>query len=147
MYKNILIATDGSRTSRKMVQEGVKLAKALDARVTGVHVYPAHFGLTYGNVGVIDARTQARLRAIARKEGERHLEQVRQAAERAGVACETLLLERDQVWKAIIDTARKRRCDVILMAAHSRGPLARLVLGSETNKVLMNSKIPVLVYR
>src|SRR5690554_4835373 len=115
MYKNLLIATDGSRSSRKMVQEGVKLAKALDARIVGVHVYPAHFGLNYGNVGVIDARTQARLRGIARKEGERYLEQVREAAQRAGVPCETLLIEHDQIWKAIIDTARKRRCDVILM--------------------------------
>lgn len=147
MFKRILVATDGSPASRKMLKQGMKLAQSLEAEVVVVHVYPAHFGLNYGNLSVLEKSTQKRLREAARREGEKFLEQAGAAAEQAGVACQTVLLEHDYAWKGIISTARKHRCEVIMMAAHSRRGLSALVLGSETNKVLMNSKIPVLVYR
>lgn len=147
MFKNILIATDGSRNCRKMLKEGVKLAKSTGAKITAVHVYPAHFGISYGNLSVLDEQTQNRLRKISRREGEKYLDDACAAAERAGVDCEPALLEHDNAWQGIIGTARKKRCDVIMMAAHGRRGLSALVLGSETNKVLVNSKIPVLVYR
>lgn len=147
MFKNILIATDGSGLSKKAVKEGVRLAKSLGVRIIAVHVYPAHFGLSYGNLSVIDERTQDRLRKQAREEGARYLEQACAAAEAAGVECERVLLENDSPWKGIVNTARRKRADLIMMAAHGRKGLSALVLGSETNKVLVNSKIPVLVYR
>ena len=50
-------------------------------------------------------------------------------------------------YQGIIDAARKKKCDLILMASHGRGELATLILGSVTQKVLAHSKIPVLVYR
>lgn len=147
MFKHILIATDGSRLSAKAVKEGVRLAKSLGAKIAAVHVYPSHFGISYGNLGIIDAQTQNRLRKRARAEGEKYLERACAAAEAAGVACERVLLENDQPSKGIIGAARRKRCDLIMMAAHGRRGLSALVLGSETNKVLVNSRIPVLVYR
>ena len=65
----------------------------------------------------------------------------------AGVECQTLHTEHEQVYQAIIEAAEARRCDLIVMASHGRRGVSAVVLGSETVKVLTHSKIPVLVYR
>ena len=69
------------------------------------------------------------------------------AANSAGVACDVLHVEHEQVYQAIIDAAEARRCDLIVMASHGRRGVSAVVLGSQTVKVLTHSKIPVLVYR
>jgi len=69
------------------------------------------------------------------------------AAKSAGVVCETLHVEHEQVYQAIIEAAEARKCDLIVMASHGRRGVSAVVLGSETVKVLTHSKIPVLVYR
>jgi nucleotide-binding universal stress UspA family protein len=69
------------------------------------------------------------------------------AANSAGVACEVLHVEHEQIYQAIIDAASARSCDLIVMASHGRRGVSAVVLGSETVKVLTHSKIPVLVYR
>ena len=68
-------------------------------------------------------------------------------AKSAGVVCDPLHVEHEQVYQAIIEAAEARRCDLILMASHGRRGVSAVVLGSETVKVLTHSKIPVLVYR
>jgi nucleotide-binding universal stress UspA family protein len=68
-------------------------------------------------------------------------------AEAAGVPCRTLSTTNEHPWRGIIRAAETKRCDVIVMASHGRRGLAGLLLGSETNKVLTHSKIPVLVCR
>ena len=78
---------------------------------------------------------------------EKVLGAVSAAAKSAGVVCETLRVEHEQVYQAIIDAASARRCDLIVMASHGRRGVSAVVLGSETVKVLTHSKIPVLVYR
>ena len=70
-----------------------------------------------------------------------------EAAAAAGVPCETVYLTHDRPWEAIIETAEQRGCDLIVMASHGRAGVSAVVLGSETNKVLTHSKIPVLVCR
>ncbi len=65
----------------------------------------------------------------------------------AGVDCDVLHVEHEQIYQAIIDAAEARRCDLIVMASHGRRGVSAVVLGSETVKVLTHSKIPVLVYR
>ena len=141
MPKHILVPTDGSRLSKKVVKEAIALAKALRAKVTGVHAFPANFGIA------IDARTQDQLRKQAQADGTRYLDDMEAAARSARIRFDRLLLKNDDPWRAIIGAARKQRCDLIMMAAHGRRGLAAIVLGSETNKVLVHSKIPVLVYR
>ena len=69
------------------------------------------------------------------------------AAQAAGVACETVQVEHEHPYEAIINTAASRGCDLIVMASHGRHGIAALVLGSETFKVLTHCKIPVLVHR
>jgi len=78
---------------------------------------------------------------------EKVLSMVSDAAKAAGIACETLHVEHEHAYQAIIDAAEARRCDLIVMASHGRRGVSAVVLGSETVKVLTHSKIPALVYR
>ena len=83
----------------------------------------------------------------ARAYAETVLGIVSAACKSAGVVCDTLHVEHEQVYQAIIEAAEARRCDLIVMASHGRRGVSAVVLGSETVKVLTHSKIPVLVYR
>ena len=73
------------------------------------------------------------------------LSHVAEAAQKAGVRCETVQLEHDQSYEAIIKTAEDKGCDLIVMASHGRSGISAVLLGSVTNKVLTHTKIPVLV--
>jgi hypothetical protein len=69
------------------------------------------------------------------------------ATQAAGVECETIQVEHEHPYQAIIDTADAKGCDLIVMASHGRHGISAIVLGSETVKVLTHCKIPVLVHR
>jgi nucleotide-binding universal stress UspA family protein len=145
MFKHILIPTDGSELSRSAITTGVAVAKACSARVTGITVVVplADFGV--GEFGsVADPEPYSRDSAANAK---RALAVVSDAAAQTHVSAETVQLAHDKPWQAIIDTAASKGCDLIVMASHGRRGLDALVLGSETNKVLTHSKIPVLVTR
>ena len=145
MFKHILIPTDGSDLSRKAVRYGVQLAKASGAKVTALTVTDPYLAATMDAVlipvGEEDYEEQSRLLA------ERAMEQVKMAADAAGVPCETIREVHDQPYRAIIDAAHALNCDLIVMASHGRRGISALLLGSETVKVLTHSTIPVLVYR
>jgi len=70
---------------------------------------------------------------------------VAHAAQQAGLSCDTIQVDNEQPYKAIIATAADRGCDLIVMASHGRSGLSAIVLGSVTNKVLTHTKTPVLV--
>ena len=145
MFKHILIPTDGSVLSMKAVKSAVALAKETGAKVTVLTVIEPS-----GLVGTDSRRVAATRQAYERQvrdNAERELYDAERGAKKQGVACVTVLQEHTQPYQAIIDTATKRRCDLIAMASHGRGGVAALVLGSVTNKVLTHSRIPVLVYR
>jgi nucleotide-binding universal stress UspA family protein len=72
---------------------------------------------------------------------------IQEAAKAAGVHCEAISVTSDQPHEAIIQVAKKRGCDLIMMASHGRKGVQGMLLGSETHKVLTHSRIPVLVYR
>lgn len=147
MFKHILVPTDGSEISEKAITAAVALAKALRARVTAFHMYPSNFGVYHGEGAWVDNRLHDDLRAAAEEEGKKYLNRVESAANTAQVPCERVLRQGEAPWNGIIQTAERNGCDLIVMAAHGRGGVAALVLGSQTNKVLTHSKIPVLVYR
>jgi nucleotide-binding universal stress UspA family protein len=75
------------------------------------------------------------------------LDWVKKSAEDAGVACDVVFERNDSPYEAIIHVAEQKGCDLIMMASHGRKGVGALVLGSETQKVLTHSKIPVLVVR
>ncbi|HVI13085.1 MAG TPA: universal stress protein [Pseudolabrys sp.] len=145
MYKHILIPTDGSELSKKAVDQGIGLAKALNAKVTAVTVSePFHvFAVEPGMVTDTPDEYKKRIAAVAAK----YLEAAKNAATTAGVPCDVVQVEHEHPYETIIDTARKRGCDAIVMASHGRRGVSAVVLGSETVKVLTHSNIPVVVVR
>ena len=145
MFKHILIPTDGTDLSRKAVIYGVQLAKTVGARVTAITVSEPYHVASMD--AVLVAETPDEHEAQTARVAERALEQVRMAAEAAGVGVETVREVHDQPYRAIIDCARARGCDLVVMASHGRRGVAALLVGSETTKVLTHSTVPVLVYR
>jgi len=145
MFKHILIPTDSSDLSRKAILYGVQLAKESGAKVTAITVTDPYRAATMDTVLIPidegDYEEQARILS------ERAMQQVKIAAEAAGVKCQTLREIHDQPYRAIIDAAHALGCDLIVMASHGRRGISALLLGSETVKVLTHSTVPVLVYR
>ena len=145
MYTNILIATDGSELAGKAVQHGIALAKRIGAKATGLTVLPPFHILTTDTRMIED--TPAAYQARMQNHAEQTLGAVARAAQTAGVVCETIQVEHEHPYRAIIDIAELKGCDLIVMASHGRHGVSALVLGSETVKVLTHCKIPVLVHR
>jgi nucleotide-binding universal stress UspA family protein len=145
MFKHILIPTDGADLSRKAVIYGIQLAKTVGAKVTAITISEPYHVASMD--AVLVAETPDEHEAQTARIAERALEQVRMAAEAASVEVETVRDIHDQPYRAIIDCARARRCDLIVMASHGRRGVAALLVGSETTKVLTHTAIPVLVYR
>jgi nucleotide-binding universal stress UspA family protein len=145
MFRNILIATDGSDLAAKVVEQGVLFAKEIGAKITAVTVTePFHFLSVSPNQLQY---TPIEYKKHAESQAHKVLGVVSAAAKSAGVDCDTLHVEHELVYQAIIEAATARRCDLIVMASHGRRGVSAVVLGSETVKVLTHSKIPVLVYR
>jgi len=145
MFKHILLPTDGSILSEKSVKQGIRMAKQLGASVTAVHVTPKVHGYDYP-LQMLTASNDS-IRDNDERRAEECLHFARKAAAGAAVTCNTLHLVSDQPYKAIVNIAKKKACDLILMASHGRRGLEGFLLGSETQKVLTHSTIPVLVYR
>ena len=145
MYTNILIPTDGSELAGKAVQHGIALAKRIGAKVTALTVLLPFHVFTTDTQMIEDTPAQYRVRM--HEHAEKTLGAVGQAAQAAGVACETVHLEHEHPYRAIIETAESKGCDLIVMASHGRHGISAIVLGSETVKVLTHCKIPVLVHR
>jgi nucleotide-binding universal stress UspA family protein len=148
MFKHILLPTDGSKLSDRAIQRGIELAESLGARVTSLHVIPefrimADESFVLPNTVDIKRRYEKESKARAQK----LLDRIGERASAAGVKYEGIAVTGDVPYEQIIEAAKKRKCDLILMASHGRRGLSGLLLGSETSKVLTHSKIPVLVVR
>ena len=149
MYKHILIPTDGSALSDKAVEAAIKLAKLLGARITAFHAmepYPLQGAYAAEASGV--AELQPDIFAERSEEyAKRVLDAVARAAAATNVPCTTKYATSRAASQAIIEEAGREKCDLIVMASHGRRGLEGFLLGSETQKVLTHSTIPVLVYR
>ena len=145
MYTNMLIATDGSELAGNAVQHGIALAMRIGAKVTVITVSPPFHVFTTDTQMIED--TAAQYQARMQQRAEKILGAVAHLSQAAGVACETVHVEHEHPYQAIIDTAASRGCDLIVMASHGRRGISAIVLGSETVKVLTHSKIPILVHR
>jgi nucleotide-binding universal stress UspA family protein len=145
MYQHILLPTDGSELSNKAIPQGIELAKSIGARVTGIHVSATFHTLSIDPLLVTDRADD--YEADARTIGQEYLAVIEFAALAAGVPYEGVHVLHDHPYEAILDEAKQRGCDLIVMASHGRRGVAALVLGSETHKVLTHGTIPTLVYR
>jgi len=145
MYTNMLIPTDGSELAGKAVEHGIALAKRIGAKVTALTVLPPFHTFTTDTQMIEDTPAQYKIRV--HDYAEKTLGAVVRATQAAGVACETVQVEHEHPYRAIIDIAEAKRCDLIVMASHGRHGVSAIVLGSETVKVLTHCKVPVLVHR
>jgi nucleotide-binding universal stress UspA family protein len=145
MFKHLLVPTDGSALSDSAIQMAVTLARESGAKVTALHVIPEFHVLAYGTEMLAD--TEDRFIQVTRQHAENYLAVVTRAATQAGVECDTVARNHAHPYEAIISVAEQRDCDLIVMASHGRGGMRAMLLGSETQKVLTHSAIPVLVVR
>lgn len=145
MYKHILIPTDGSELAWKAVQSGMAFAKEIGAKITVLTVTVPFHVFTLDPQVVEDTADQYKKRVQA--DTAKLFGDVARAAKAAAIACETVQVEHEHPYQAIIETAKTKSCDLIVMASHGRRGVTAIVLGSETVKVLTHSKIPVLVHR
>ena len=127
MYRHILILTDGSELAERGVAHGLALAKFVGAKVSAINVVEPLFAVTGDFASALD--------------------HVANAAKQAGVSCETIQAENVPPHEAIIATAEKKGCDLIVMSSHGLSGFSMLLIGSVTNKVLTSAKTPVLVCR
>lgn len=147
MFKNILVPIDGSRLSKKATKKAISLAKSLGAKVTGFHVTPEYKFNYYSEYIPTNYVPIEELEAHAETIAMGYLGKLQSACEAAGVKCNVSYVTSDFPAEAILKAADKHKCDLIAMASHGRTGLVKLMLGSETQKVLANAKIPVLVLR
>lgn len=147
MFKHILVPTDGSQLSQDTARRAVSFAKEAGAKVTAFFAKPEYPVAYFGEGALIDPTTPEKFAELADQQAADYLGAVRKMCEETGVECDTLATTSDVPYEAIIDAADKAGCDLIFMASHGRRGLSGFLLGSETNKVLTHSRIPVLVYR
>ena len=148
MYANILLSTDGSDVARKGVKQGIALAKALNAKVTVITVTePMYIDYGGGHAGgYIPSQEEVDNYEAASKAGAgKVLDGARAMAKQIGIAAEFLHVTNVHPATAIVETAKSRGCDLIVMATHGRRGLRKLFLGSQTSEVLVNGSVPVLV--
>lgn len=145
MFKHILLPTDGTEFSEAAIDAGLQFAKGIGAKVTGFFVKPELHTFSY------QVEVPEETQALFERECKAHVDQVlanfAQAAISAGVVYDQASATSDHPYQAIVKAATEKGCDLILMASHGRKGVQGLLLGSETQKVLTHTKIPVLVYR
>ena len=144
MFRKILLPTDGSDLSSTAIGAGLEFAKALNASVVGLTVVEPY---SYSTLSEYRPETLEAFEARNAQAAEQRLAPLVQAAKDAKVPCETVTVKSFSPYEAIIETATKHGCDVIFMASHGRRGLSAVLLGSETQKVLTHSTIPVMVFR
>ena len=145
MYKCILVPTDGTEFCQRAIQHAVSLAKILQAKIVGVTVtMPLHTAIPRV---LIPDHLKAIVHAETVKVANEHLAAVEQAAKAAGVPVETVSKSHDHPWEGIVEASKEKACDLIVMGSHGRRGISSMVLGSETQRVLTHSAVPVLVVR
>lgn len=147
MFKHILVPTDGSQLSTDTVMRAISFAKEAGAKITFFFAKPDYPVAFYGEGALIDPTTPEKFAEMADRQASEILNTCEGLAKAEGVACSVLAMTNEVPYEAIIDAAERSGCDLIFMASHGRRGISGLLLGSETQKVLTHSKVPVLVYR
>jgi nucleotide-binding universal stress UspA family protein len=145
MFKTILVPTDGSALAGKAIDAALKFAKEVGGNIVAISVSEPHpYALLsdsdfFGNTHSFEEKAQDVAKDLVQK--------VAEAASLAGVPCKVVVAHSYRPYEEMLKAARAYSCDAIFMASHGRTGLGGLFLGSETQKVLAHSTIPVVVYR
>jgi len=144
MFQRILVPTDGSEITQKSIASALSLAASLGARV---YVLSVKEPFPYSAISEMQPTPPQEFFEAQERIAASRVADVASLAEAQGVVCETHTIEALHPWEAIIEHAEQKACDLIVMASHGRRGVTALLLGSETQKVLTHTKIPVLVVR
>jgi nucleotide-binding universal stress UspA family protein len=147
MYKRILVATDGSALSKKAVTSAIELAALTGAELVALKVVPRYPQSYFEGGLALQAAEIGRVEKQWAEDGQAIVDAVQKDALASGVKTKAVTVKSDLVSEAVIASAKKHKCDLIVMASHGRRGIKRLLLGSETQLVLTHSHIPVLVLR
>jgi nucleotide-binding universal stress UspA family protein len=147
MYGKILIATDGSSLSKKAVTNGLALAESLGSEVVIVRVVGRYTSSYFEGGYVLPSEDIERIEKQWSDEAQASLDVMKKLAIRVDITAKTLVVRASNVAEAIISTATKNKCHLIVMSSHGKRGIKGILLGSETQHVLTHSKIPVLVLR
>ena len=144
MFKRILVPTDGSDITNKAVTTAVALAKSVGAQLYTISVKEP---FPYSAISEMQPEPPQAFYDAQERVAVARLKGVTDACAAAGVACEAASVEALHPWEAIIEHAGRVNADLLVMGSHGRRGVSALLLGSETQKVLTHSKLPVLVVR
>ena len=148
MYANILLSTDGSDVAKKGVAHGLALAKSLNAKVAVITItepLPVDYGSGHAGGWIPSQEEFDRFDEACKERAGKVLDEARAMAEQIGISAELLHVPDAHPATAIIETAKSRSCDLIVMASHGRRGIRKLLLGSQTSEVLVDGSVPVLV--
>jgi nucleotide-binding universal stress UspA family protein len=147
MFRHILVPTDGSELSQETVRQAVTFAREAGATITAFYAKPEYPVTYYGEGVLIDTTSPEKFAELAETQAQEILGHVTDLCQEAGVPCNKATTTSDVPHEVIVEAAMNNGCDLIFMSSHGRRGLTRLLLGSETQKVLTHSTIPVLVFR
>jgi len=145
MYRNVLVATDGSDFATSAVKHAASIARAFDAQLTIVTV--ALLGPVVDSMAGRQRISQTAFDEIRRAKVDQCSAILAKAAEVAGPGARTETVESRDAYEGILDTAKSIGADLIVMGSHSRNPISRLILGSQASKVVSLSEGPVLIVK
>lgn len=147
MFKHILVPTDGSSLSLGCVARAASFAKESGAQLTLLYVQPES-PFAYAGLGAISsANLTQEIQTRMDEATQDILNAAEQRVQEAGSTCQRVVMIGDKPHALIIAAAEANNCDLVFMASHGRTGIGAVVLGSETQKVLAHTRIPVLVYR
>ncbi|MDD4161033.1 MAG: universal stress protein [Methanothrix sp.] len=138
MFKKILVATDGSEHGYRAAKVALELGKIAGGKVTAIYVAD-----TNKTSHLPDDMLLFSIRELLLKEGKEALKKVETLAEEMGVAFDSVIAEGNP-GSEIISHAQSAGMDIIILGAVGRTGLDKFLLGSVAEKVVRNSKIPVL---
>jgi len=147
MFKNILVPTDGSKLSMKAVDKAIEFSKETGATLTVLTVIPPYPVTPAGDGYVLEPVSGEAWDKVMKERADKILAGAAKRAKAKGFSVQLVAVRDSLTYDGIIASAKKRKCDLIIMASHGRRGLSALLLGSETTKVLTHSSIPVLVCR
>lgn len=135
--KTIIVPLDGSVVAEAALAPAVDLARDAGAKLVLLRAAEAH---PLPTTDVVRAQVEVM------REAQDYLAAARSRVAPAGVAVDVSAWYGPPV-EAIVEAARYRHADLVVMSSHGRSGLARLVMGSVTERVMRATSVPILVIR
>ena len=147
MYERILVATDGSKLSKKATNSAIELAALCGAELVVIKVVP-RYPQSYFEGGIALAISDVqKIEKQWADSAQGEVDAVKKSASSRGVVAKAVVVKSNIVSEALLATAKKQKCDLIMMASHGRKGIKRLLLGSEAQHVLTHASMPVLILK